>query len=191
MSMPVRTSSLPSKSHSLKYLARLSSSFKSGSPLTKSSSFIQSGRGLAVLCALAWAKSESLGMSGYTMASESAKAFALCFLSIVFMAAVALRDASVRIIRLFVFIRKILLFWLLTLMTGMSLCSFLGRRRKRFSVLSSAREVETASLTLSLLALTLILKGLIAVVSLAPELVPDEFLAANLTSRALTSKDFL
>ena len=64
ITIPVLTSMLPLRSHSLKYFARLSSSLMSMSLFLKSSSFIHSGTSRTVLCFIICLKRESFGMSG-------------------------------------------------------------------------------------------------------------------------------
>ena len=100
ITIPVRMSSFPFMSHSRKYLAIVSSSLMLMSCFLKSSSRSHSGISLSCLCFIEWAISESRGTSGYIFASESMNALALCLLSTVFMAAVALMAASVRMARL-------------------------------------------------------------------------------------------
>ena len=79
----------PSASHSRKYFAMLSLSFRFRSLFMKSFSLSQSGIGLAPRIFLRCPKRESRGMSGYFLERESTKALAFCRLSIEFMAATA------------------------------------------------------------------------------------------------------
>ena len=161
MTTPVLTPILPFKSQSLKYLAMVSSSLISMSCCLKSSSCIHSGIGAFSLRDIRYANNESLGISGCANARESLKALAFCLRSTVFIPALALRFASVRMALFIPLDRVILSFLLLRVSIGTLGCPFFGSSMKLLFVSLRLRLVDSASLMLSLLALNLPLRGLI------------------------------
>ena len=136
MMIPVRIFTLPSRSHSRKYFASDLSSLMSMSLFLKSSSLSHSGSSADFLCFIICLNSESLGISGYTLARESRNASALAFLSSVFMAAFAFISESVRMARLADVFRVILLFLLENVSIGSVGCPRFGIIWKRLTVSS-------------------------------------------------------
>ena len=121
--------------------------------LRKSSSLSHSGSSLACLLRNACLISESRGISGYILASESMNILALCLLSTVFIAAIAPILASVRITRLVPSLSRILSLVLLTVSIGTSGLSFFGSIWKPFSVPLSSISMPAASVNTTFAAL--------------------------------------
>ena len=123
--------------------------------------------------------SESFGTVGYTLASESMNASLLAFLSIVFIAALALILESVRMARLAEVMSVILLLVLENVSIGTVGWPRLGSMWKLFAVWSRLMLVPSASLSITFSALSVPPRRLIFVVS-SPSGI--EFFALSLMS---------
>ena len=143
--MPVRIPACPLNSHSLKYFFAVSLRSNLMSLLLKSSSSIHDGMAFADLWERTNLKSESLGMSGYTLARESRAAALLRDLSRVFRCASASIFESVRITRLSSVTYVILRFWFASESIGIVGCPGFGRIWNEFFVFSSLMLVPSES----------------------------------------------